>query len=104
MMTGIPPPQQFGYKWVISRMGDKVYTGPLKEIVADMLKFRSSDRPSTADLVGRIETGWEEWRETDDAIGYVDWKDKSRGREVNAEGEVEQKESSGWGIIQSRGA
>ncbi|KAI9640603.1 hypothetical protein NHQ30_010902 [Ciborinia camelliae] len=98
MMTGIPPPQQFDYKWVVSRMSDKPYTAGLKQIVSDMLKFRSQDRPTTAQLVGRIEQGWEEWRETDDAIGYVDWKDRSRGREVNLKGEVKQKGMPGLGF------
>lgn len=100
MMTGIPPPQQFDFKEVVSRMSDKNYTSPLREIVTDMLSFRSSARPTTAQLVGRIEQGWEDWRETEDANGYVDWRDRSRGREVNLEGEVEEKGLPGWGIIE----
>ncbi|RAL62679.1 hypothetical protein DID88_004522 [Monilinia fructigena] len=101
MMTGIPPPQQFDFKEVVSRMSDKNYTSPLREIVTDMLSFRSSARPTTAQLVGRIEQGWEDWRETKDANGYVDWRDRSRGREVNLEGEVKEKGLPGWGIIES---
>lgn len=103
MMTGIPPPQQFEYQWAMSRMSDKPFTSGLKNLVSAMLKVRSTDRPTTAQLVGRIEQGWEEWRATDDAIGYVDWKDRSRGREVNLQGEVEEKARMGWGIIDAGG-
>lgn len=98
MMTGIPPAQQFDYKWVMSRMSDKPYTRGLKEIVASMLQPRSGDRPTTAQLTGRMYTAWLAWRETDDAIGYVHWRDKSRGWEVNLEGEAEEKGRPGWGI------
>ncbi|QSZ36185.1 hypothetical protein DSL72_007310 [Monilinia vaccinii-corymbosi] len=103
MMTGIPPPQQLDFKVVVSRMSDRSYTRALREIVSDMLSFRSQDRPTTAQLVGRIEKGWEDWRETRDAVGYVDWRDRRRGREVNLEGEVEEKGLPGWGILKSSG-
>ena len=100
MMTGIPPPRQFDYHWQISRMSDKGYTSGLKEIVGDMLKTKSGERPTTAQVVGRVNEGWEKWRDTDDARGFVDWKDRSRGREVKLDGQVEETGRKGWGIIE----
>ena len=58
MMTGIPPPRYYEYNWQISRMTDKGFSRPLREIVAAMLNPEVGKRPNSLRLIDRAEEGW----------------------------------------------
>lgn len=83
MMTGIPPPRMFDYKWMVSRLGDKDFTPMLQHLVADMLKVNSSERPKGLDVCARAEAGFRAWRETrEEAKGFVRLEDMVRVGEI----------------------
>jgi len=58
MMTGIPPPRVHEYEWQISRMNDKGYSRPIRELVGEMLHPNRAKRPDAFALVDRIEDNW----------------------------------------------
>ncbi|KUJ12337.1 kinase-like protein [Mollisia scopiformis] len=62
MMTGIPPPRFHDWNWQVSRMCDKGFSQPLREIVGAMLKHHPADRPTALDLVNKVNTEWKIWR------------------------------------------
>jgi hypothetical protein len=77
MMTGIPPPRDLEYDWIVSRMNDKGFSKGLRDIVGDMLKMHPGDRPGGMDLVKRVENEWKRWRAaTEEGQRYVDVMDK----------------------------
>lgn len=77
MMTGIPPPRFYNYDWQISRMNDKGFSQPLREIIAAMLKPHPADRPTALDLVNKVNAEWSRWRsETEEGRRIVDAEDR----------------------------
>ena len=77
MMTGMPPPRLYNYEWQISRMTDKGFSQPIREIVADMLRPHPNDRIQTLVLVNRVNDAWEGWRATtEEGAHFVDVIDK----------------------------
>jgi len=77
MMAGIPPPRHYDYNWQISRLNDKGFSQPLREIVAAMLKPHPADRPTSLDLVNKVSVEWKRWRsDTVEGRRFVDVDDK----------------------------
>jgi hypothetical protein len=77
MMTGIPPPRIEEYDWNVSRMNDKGFSKPLRDIVGDMLKDNLNERPGGVDLVERVEDEWKRWRATtEEGQRFVDVMDE----------------------------
>jgi hypothetical protein len=78
MMTGMPPPRFYNYEWQISRMTDKGFSKPLRDIVAEMLRPHPNDRMQTLVLVNRADDAWEGWRATtEEGAHLVDLVDKA---------------------------
>ncbi|TVY75914.1 Serine/threonine-protein kinase ATG1, partial [Lachnellula suecica] len=81
MMTDMPPPRIYSYDWQISRMNDKGYTQGLRNIIADLLQPNPADRPSSVDLISRIDDEWRKWRaNTREGQEFVDVGDQDIAR------------------------
>jgi hypothetical protein len=77
MMTGMPPPRLYDYNWQISRMNDRGFSQPLREIIGSMLRPHPADRPTVVDLVNTVNYQWKKWRaDTPEGRQFVDVTDK----------------------------
>lgn len=59
MMTSIPPPRIFDYDVIVSRLSDKGFSEPLKNIVKKMLMNDPGKRPTALELVVMADDGFE---------------------------------------------
>jgi predicted phosphohydrolase len=99
MMTGIPPPRSYDYRWQISRLNDKGFSQGIREIVARMLDPSMAMRPDALQLVDEVEKGWRVWRaSTVEGQAYIDVRDKLVRREYESMRGIE---VPGWGFLPS---